>query len=152
MAVRLGSTAEDITRIKKLGDVVFRRCRPKVFRGKAAKELAVVRYRDDLLDTPEMRVLDLARPDARGAFKSNRLDILIEAALALGAEIMLPERVAQADARFMISDADEKPASRPLFLMTHPDRMHTPSVAATAAWVATAARRWLRSSGSDSQV
>ena len=76
----------------------------------------------------------------------------MEAALALGAEIMLPKRVAEADARFMISGADDKPAISLMFLMTNPDRVHTPSVAAKAAWVATTARQWLRSGGSDSQI
>lgn len=144
VAARLGATAEDSTRIRRLGNVVFRLCRPTALRGESANELPVVRYRDDLLDSPEMRALELARPVAIIAFKSNRLDVLIEAALALGAEIMLPERVAQADPRFKISDVADTTATRPLFLMTHPDRAQTPSVAATASWVAMTARRWLQ--------
>jgi DNA-binding transcriptional LysR family regulator len=144
VALRLGPKAEDSTRIKRLGEVGFRLCRPAALAGKDAAELPVVRYGDDLLDLPEMRALARARPQAQVAFKSSRLDILIEAALALGAEIMLPERVAERDPRFAPLAETEATASRPAFLMTHPDRATTPSVVAVASWMAATLSPFLR--------
>lgn len=128
LAVRLGDSAEDSTRIKRLGTLGFRLCRPV---GRQENGM-VVRYGDDLAHLPEMRALERCRPAARVALKSNRLDILTEAALALGAEIMLPE---VPDARFAAVEHPEGRAGRPLYLMLHPERARVPSVAAVARWI-----------------
>jgi DNA-binding transcriptional LysR family regulator len=144
VAVRLGRSAEDSTRVRKLEEIGFRLCRPAGLAAENTRELPVVRYGDDLRETPEMRALDGARPDARVAFKSNRLDILIEAALALGAEIMLPEAIAERDPRFAVVLESGASAARPMFLMIHPDRVGTPSVAAVASWVGASLQRWAR--------
>ncbi|HXV31119.1 MAG TPA: hypothetical protein VD840_12375 [Sinorhizobium sp.] len=42
----------------------------------------------------------LARPGARAVLTANKLEILIEAALVLRAEIMLPEILARRELRF----------------------------------------------------
>ncbi|OYU50124.1 MAG: hypothetical protein CFE31_00740 [Rhizobiales bacterium PAR1] len=67
--------------------------------------------------------------------RSSRNDVLIEAALALGAEIMLPEVIGRADHRFEMVAIEGGQAERPLYLLLHPDRARIPTVARTAAWV-----------------
>jgi|AGTN01.2.fsa_nt_gi Transcriptional regulator len=130
IALRLGRTAEDSTRVKSLGTLPFRLCRPA-----GSHPDTVVRYDDDLAHLPEMRALDRCRPGARVALKANHLDILTEAAAALGAEVMLPEETAARDPRFEIVEHPEGWAERPLILMVHPERARVPSVASVARWI-----------------
>lgn len=139
IAVRLGRTAEETTRIKSLGTLGFRLCRPV---GSSANGTVVVRYGGELAHLPEMQALDRCRPGARVALKANRLDILAEAAVALGAEIMLPELLAARDPRFEIVGHPDGWAERPLYLMIHPDRARVPSVASVAKWIEATLRRW----------
>lgn len=140
IAIRFGRNAEDTTRIKHLGMMRFRLFRPK---GLAElNELPVVRYGEELDHLPEMRALDAARPSARIALRSSRNDVLIEAALTLGAEIMLPEKLGRADRRFEMVVIDDSRAERPLYLLIHPDRVRIPTVARVATWVEETMRSW----------
>lgn len=138
IALRLGSNGDDSARIKKIGSIAFRLCRP---RGQRSL-VGVVRYGDELSHLPEMVALDRARPGAHVALKISSLDILAEAALALGAEVMLPEAVAARDARFDIVDEVDARADRPLYLLIHPERARVPSVVGIAAWIERRAREW----------
>ena len=140
IAIRFGRNAEETTRIKHLGMMRFRLFRPK--RLAEARELPVVRYGEELDHLPEMRALDATRPGTRVALRSSRNDVLIEAALALGAEIMLPEKLGTADHRFETVDAAGSEAERPLYLLMHPDRARIPTVARTAIWVEETMRSW----------
>lgn len=142
IAVRLGRTAEDSVRIKSLGTIRFRLCRPAGVLPDAAGALPVVRLGDGLAHLPEMLAMDRARPSARVALTSDRLDILIEAALSFGAEIMLPERLARLDPRFDLVDEPEGIAERPVYLLMHPERARVPSVAQVAAWIEATLREW----------
>lgn len=146
IAVRLGRTAEDSVRIKSLGEIRFRLCRPAGILPDMMGTCPVVRYGDDLAYVPEMLALDRARPSARVALKSGRLDILIEAALSLGAEIMLPERFARLDRRFEVVDEPEGIADRPVYLLVHPERARVPSVAQVAAWIEATMQEWRQAS------
>jgi DNA-binding transcriptional LysR family regulator len=138
IALRLGSDAEDNTRIRKLGCIPFRLYRP----AGVANPVGVVRYGDELRHVPEMVALDRCRPQAHVALKASRLDILTEAALSLGAEVMLPERLAARDNRFESVDQADTRAERPLYLLIHPERARVPSVATVTAWIERAARGW----------
>jgi DNA-binding transcriptional LysR family regulator len=140
IAIRFGGNAEETTRIKHLGMMQFRLFRPKGLT--EAGELPVVRYGEELDHLPEMRALDAARKGTRIALRSSRTDVLIEAALVLGAEIMLPELIGRADRRFETVVIDDGRAERPLYLLIHPDRARTPTVARTATWVEETVRRW----------
>ncbi|THK34405.1 hypothetical protein EHS39_30600 [Ensifer sp. MPMI2T] len=73
---------------------------------------------------------------------ADKLEILAEAALALGAEVMLPELSVRQDPRFEIVDEPTAVADRPAYLMIHPERGRVPSVAAVAAFVEAAVRGW----------
>ena len=139
IAVRFGPAAEETTRIKKLGIVRFRLCRPA---GLPPGDHPVVRYSDALGHVPEMLGLARARPKARVALSADKLEILAEAALALGAEVMLPEVSARRDPRFEIVDEPEGVADRTAYLMIHPERARAPSVAAVAAFIEEAVRGW----------
>jgi DNA-binding transcriptional LysR family regulator len=145
IAVRLGRTAEDSTLIKSLGRIRFRLCRPSGSSLDKKGEGSVVRYGDALAHLPEMVALDRARPSARVALTSSRLDILIEAALSLGADIMLPERFAKLDPRFEIIDDPDGMADRPVYLLIHPERARVPSVALVAAWIERVMQEWRQS-------
>jgi DNA-binding transcriptional LysR family regulator len=130
IAVRLGRAADDGATIKKIGQLRFRLCRPT---DAPAASAPLARYTEALDHTPEMRQLDALRPDASALVRSDRLDILIEAALALGAELMLPEILAKRDPRFVF--VDEAAAVRPIYRLIQADRARAPSVAAAARWI-----------------
>lgn len=137
LALRLGPAAEDGARIRRLGTIRFCLFQP----AGAAPGGPVLRYGAGLAHLPEMRALDRCRPSARVALRSDQLHVLLQASLALGAELMLPEPIARADPRFTI--APEPVAERPIYLLTHPDRARVPSVLRAAGWIETAVRRWL---------
>jgi hypothetical protein len=75
---------------------------------------------------------------------ADRLDILIEAAVALGAELMLPDVWASRDPRFVF--ADDSIAARPIFRLVHADRARAPSVAAATRWVDETIANWTKAS------
>ncbi len=83
-----------------------------------------------------------AAPGARVALTADKLEILMEAALSLGAELMLPEVSALRDPRFEAVDLPDAIAERPVYLMMHPERARVPSVAAVAAFIEEAVRGW----------
>jgi len=101
-----------------------------------------VRYGPALAHVPEMQALSRLRPGARVALTADKLEILMEAALSLGAELMLPEVSALRDPRFEAVDLPDAIAERPVYLMMHPERARVPSVAAVAAFIEEAVRGW----------
>ncbi len=140
IAVRLGRNAEDSARIRQIGQLRFMLYAPAGM--PPGQTLPVVRYGEALDHLPEMQALKSARPGARTALRSNRLDILIEAALALKAEVMLPVVMGGQDTRLDRVSSVEAAAERPLFLLLHSERARLPSVVQAAAWVETSIRRW----------
>ena len=139
IAIRMARTGEDSVRVKSLGTLRFRLFRP---RGQGEGPCPVVRYGPALAHVPEMQALDRLRPDARVALTADKLEILMEAALSLGAELMLPEVSASRDPRFEAVDEPGAAAERPVYLMMHPERARVPSVAAVAAFIEEAVRGW----------
>lgn len=139
IAIRMARTGEDSVRVKGLGTLRFRLFRPK---GQGDGPCPVVRYGPGLAHVPEMQALDRLRPDARVALTADKLEILMEAALALGAELMLPEVSALRDHRFEVVDEPGAVAERPVYLMMHPERARVPSVAAVAAFIEETMRGW----------
>jgi DNA-binding transcriptional LysR family regulator len=148
VALRLGPAAEDSTRIRKIGEIEFLLCRPSDKAAASENEMSVVCYGEDLAGTPEMRALEVGRPNSLVAFRSDRLDILMQAALAIGALVMLPAAILRNDPRFEVVSAPRASALRPVYLLVHPDRVSTPSVAAVTAWADGAFRRWNATGGS----
>jgi DNA-binding transcriptional LysR family regulator len=142
IAVRLGRTAEDSTRIKSLVPIRFQLCCPAVLPPGEPRERPVVRYGEALAHLPEMVLLDRIRPSARVALRADRLDILIEAAIALGAEVVLPAQLAALDPRLESVDEPDAATDRPAYLMIHPERSRVPSVALVAAWIEKTVRAW----------
>jgi DNA-binding transcriptional LysR family regulator len=142
VAIRLGPEAEGSTLIKNLGAMRFRLCRPVGQAMDDGNEQRVVRYGEALSHVPEMLALDRALPVARVALTSDRLSILSAAALSLGAHVMLPERAAMADPRFVFVEDPTVVAERPIYLLIHPERARVPSVAQVARWVETTVRAW----------
>lgn len=130
IAVRLGRSPDDGATMKKIGELRFRLCRPA---GAPEAGAPLARYTEALDHTPEMRCLDALRSGAPALVRSDRLDILIEASLALGAELMLPEILAERDPRFVI--VSEAAAARPVYRLIQADRARAPSVAAAARWI-----------------
>jgi hypothetical protein len=58
---------------------------------------------------------------------------------------MLPEPIVRGDPHFvLVAEPDAAVAARQLYLMIHPDRVATPSVAAVAAWAGASLQRWSR--------
>ncbi|NUS68739.1 MAG: LysR family transcriptional regulator [Ensifer adhaerens] len=139
IAIRMARAGEDSVRVKSLGTLRFRLFRP---RGQGEDPCPVVRYGPALAHVPEMQALDRLRPDARVALTADKLEILMEAALSLGAELMLPEVSGLRDARFEAVDLPDAVAERPVYLMMHPERARVPSVAAVAAFIEEAVRGW----------
>lgn len=137
VAVRFAAPGEDSAVMRRLGSMPFGLYRPVA--GPEAPNL-VVRYGEELDYVPEMRALERLRPNSMTILRSNRLDILIEAACSLGAELMLPELLARADPRFVRSAEPCPEASRVLYLLVHADRRGSPSVAAVISWITTAFR------------
>jgi DNA-binding transcriptional LysR family regulator len=143
IAVRLGRTGDDAASIRKLGELRFRLCRA-VAAPAGGEPPPLVRYSEALDGVPEMRLLDRLRPGARVAVRSDRLDALVEAAAALGAEAMLPEAVARRDPRFVI--VDEAAAIRPVCRLVHLGRARAAAVAAATRWVDETVAAWTRES------
>ncbi|MGD0642567.1 MAG: LysR family transcriptional regulator [Roseiarcus sp.] len=139
IAVRLGASGDDSALVRKIGEARFRLCRAVGAPGDGDPP-PIVRYTDALGHLPEMRLLDRLRPDGRVAVRSDRLDVLIEAAVALGAELMLPEVLARRDPRFACTD--DRAATRPIYRLVHADRARAPSVAAATRWIDETIAAW----------
>jgi DNA-binding transcriptional LysR family regulator len=138
ISIRLARPTDETAIARRLGAVRFR-----LYRARSAGEAApLVRYGEDLAHVAEMQLADRLRPGAPVALRSGQIEVLIQAALALGGEVMLPELVGDAEALMMRAPEDEA-AERELFLLIHPDRRRNASVAAVVAWVEEACRRGL---------
>ncbi|MGO9774533.1 MAG: LysR family transcriptional regulator [Roseiarcus sp.] len=145
IAVRLGASGDDSALARKIGEARFRLCRAVGAPG-GADAPPVVRYTDALGHAPEMRLLDRLRPGARAVVRADRLDVLSEAAVALGAELMLPVAMARRDPRFAF--ADDCAATRPIYRLVHADRARAPSVAAATRWIDETVAAWTKASAS----
>ncbi|MGL4241163.1 MAG: LysR substrate-binding domain-containing protein, partial [Beijerinckiaceae bacterium] len=132
IAIRFAGPEDPVALMTRLGSVTFRRYRAHSAAGDPAP---IVRYADDLSHLPEMRLLDALRPGAQPVARTNRLDILKEAAASLAGEAMLPEQDGDRDGRFQRADPEATKAERPLFLLVHPDRRNAPSVSAVVDWI-----------------
>ncbi|MEZ5839253.1 MAG: hypothetical protein R3D02_02070 [Hyphomicrobiales bacterium] len=83
-----------------------------------------------------MQAIRTARRDAPVALRANRLDILTEAAIAIGAEMMVPDIFLETDPRLAGATRFDVRAERELWLLVHPERRHVPAVAAVVDWIA----------------
>lgn len=146
IALRHSRAGEDWARLKSLGTLRFRLCRPAALDARAGAP-PVLRYGDELGHVPEMQALDRLRPGARAALRSSRLDILTAAALSVGAEMMLPEPLLRTDPRFVPVEDPAATAERPVYLLLHPDRARSPSVALVAGWIERTVRAWCMPAG-----
>lgn len=137
IAVRFFETGESVALTSSLGEILFRRYGALQGPSWLDDDMPVVRYEDTLLHVPEMQLLNRLCPQLRTIVRSNRLDILVEAAANLGAQVMLPERLGDQDPRFTRLDPDDVSARRPLYLLVHPARRHAPPVDAVVRWLRT---------------
>lgn len=131
IALRLGRGPDDHAVITRLGALRFHLCRRRDITAPAG----IVAYTATLAATPEMRLLARLRPDAVVIARSDRLDVLLAAALATGAEIMLPGLVGDAEPLLGRVEEDGLVAEREVFRLVHPERRRDPAVAAVTAWV-----------------
>lgn len=138
LAVRLGRGPEDNATIRRLGRLTFALYRPKE---SAHPDLAVA-YGQDYAELPEAIALSVLRPHARIVARSNRLDVLAEAAASTGAEVMLPTLMGDVDGRFSQVSGTRGAALRDVYRLAHPERGKAPEVRAVARWIdATVSRR-----------
>ncbi|WP_026792358.1 LysR family transcriptional regulator [Pleomorphomonas oryzae] len=131
LAVRLGRGPDDNATIRRLGHLGFALYRPR----EGARPDTVVAYGQDYAELPEALALKALRPDARVVTRSNRLDVLAEAAAANGAEVMLPTLMGDDDARFSEVAGTRGAAVRDVYRLAHPERGKAPSVRAVARWI-----------------
>jgi DNA-binding transcriptional LysR family regulator len=140
VALRLGRRAEASTQVRSLGTFRYVLCRPAGL--DSTGSVPIVHFGERLAHLPEMATLRRIRPTSRTAFVGNRLDLLVEASLHFGAEVMLPEPVVRRDPRFVIVPGDHEFAVRSCFLMIHPQRKRVRSVLAVARWMEACFYRW----------
>ncbi|WP_370678129.1 LysR family transcriptional regulator [Pleomorphomonas sp. PLEO] len=131
LAVRLGRGPEDNATIRRLGRLAFALYRPKA----GANSDAIVAYGREYAEMPEAIALSALRPGARVAARSNHLDILVEAAASVGAEVMLPTLMGDADERFSEVEGTRGTAFRDVYRLAHPERGKAPAVRAVARWI-----------------
>lgn len=132
IALRLGRGPEDHAVITRLGALRFHLYRR---RDDVQPSPGIVAYTANLAATPEMRLLARLRPDATVLVRSDRLDVLLAAALATGAEVMLPGLIGDAEPLLARVDDDGLIAEREVFRLVHPERRRDPAVAAVTAWL-----------------
>lgn len=132
IALRLGRGPEDHAVITRLGALRFHLYRR---RDSAGRPSGIVAYTANLAATPEMRLLARLRPDAAVLVRSDRLDVLLAAALATGAEVMLPGLVGDAEPALARVEDDGLIAEREVFRLVHPERRRDRAVAAVTSWV-----------------
>lgn len=131
LAVRLGRGPEDNATIRRLGRLAFALYRPKA----GASSGSIVSYGREYAEMPEAVALSALRPGARVAARSNHLDILVEAAASVGAEVMLPTLMGDADERFSEVEGTRGTAFRDVYRLAHPERGKAPEVRAVARWI-----------------
>lgn len=142
LAVRLGRGPEDSATIRRLGRLAFALYRPKI----GARSGMAVAYGQDYAEMPEMIALTALRPDAGIIARSNRLDVLAEAAASTGAEVMLPTLMGDTDDRFLEVAGTRGGAFRDVYRLAHPERGKQPAVRAVARWIDATVSRRLESS------
>lgn len=136
IAIRLARPAEDIAIARRIGGLRMTLLRlPATGERRAGEPVPIVTYDEDLARLPEMQVLAAARPDAPVAMRSNQLDIVVEGAIALGAEAMIPDYLIDKDPRIAAGERTGIVATREVWLLVHPERRRAPSVAAVADWI-----------------
>lgn len=131
LAVRLGRGPEDNATIRRLGRLGFALYRPK----EDVQPGTVVAYGQSYAELPEALALRVLRPEGRVIARSNRLDVLAEAAASAGAEIMLPTLMGDADDRFVEVAGTRGAAFRDVYRLAHPERSKKPSVRTVARWI-----------------
>ncbi len=131
LAVRLGRGPEDSATIRRLGSLPFALYRP----ANVEAPSGIVAYGLDQSELPEMAALAALRPNAPILARSNRLDVLAEAAIATGAEVMLPTLVGDADPRLIAMEGTRGSVRRDVFRLAHPERAREPAVRAVASWI-----------------
>lgn len=141
LAVRLGRGPLDSATIRRLGRLAFALYQPKT----GARPGCVVAYGQDYAEMPETIALMALRPDARVIARSNRLDVLAEAAASTGADVMLPVLMGDADDRFSEVAGTRGAAVRDVYRLAHPERGKAPAVRAVARWIDAAVSRRLKS-------
>ena len=120
IAIRLGRTGDDSALMRKIGEARFRLCRAAS--APTSGDAPIARYSDAFAHLPEMRMLDRLRPGGRAAFTADRLDILIEAAVASGPKLDAsgslgePRSALRLRRRYDRRAADLSPASMPIAL------------------------------------
>lgn len=135
IAVRLGRGDDDLARITRLGTLRYRLYRRRDAAVDPAVPAPLLTYTAARADLPEMRLLARLRPAAPVIARADRLDVLVAAARATGAEVMLPDLVGDADPVLVrVADADLV-AERDVFRLVHAERGRDPAVAAACAWV-----------------
>lgn len=139
LAVRLGRGPEDNATIRRLGRMAF-----ALYRSKTSSEPnGIVTYGREYDEMPEAAALRALRPGARVHARSNHLDILVEAATSIGAEIMLPTLMGDADTRLSEVPGTRGTAFRDVYRLAHPERAKVPAVRAVARWIDTEVSRRL---------
>ena len=131
LAVRLGRGPEDNATIRRLGRLTFALYRPK----EGARSDLAVAYGQDYAELPEAIALSVLRPKARIVARSNRLDVLAEAAVSTGAEVMLPTLMGSVDERLSEVAGTRGSALRDVYRLAHTERSKEPSVRAVARWI-----------------
>lgn len=136
IAIRFAWPEESIAVMRRLSSVLFRRYRATSIEphDEHHKSL-IVQYSESLAHLPEMQLLSNLRPNTEPFLRSDRIDLLANAAASIGAEVMLPEPTGDQDKRFIRMDDDKVFAERPIFLLTHPERKIAPSVVAVKKWL-----------------
>ena len=142
LAVRLGRGPVDNATIRRLGRLAFALFRPRT----GAPSGCVVAYGQDCADMPEMIALMALRPDARVMVRSNRLDVLAEAAASTGADVMLPVLMGGGDPRLAEVAGTRGAAFRDVYRLAHPERGKAPAVRAVARWIDSTVSRRLEKS------
>jgi DNA-binding transcriptional LysR family regulator len=95
----------------------------------------IVSYGEELDHLPEMVFLRTCRVGRQPVLRANRVEMLTAAAAQMGAELMLPERVAASFSDLHPAPDVEGSVSREAFMLLHPERMETASVRAVADWI-----------------
>lgn len=131
IALRLARPRDEPALARKIATVRYR-----LYAGRTAEaDPPVMRYGDDYAHLPEMQFLDEIRPGAFVALRSNRMELLHEAAATTGAVVVLPEMAGDADGRLARVATRPDIVERELFLLVHPDRRRAASVATVVTWI-----------------
>jgi DNA-binding transcriptional LysR family regulator len=132
IAIRLAEPSDHVALMRRLAVFRFRRYRAAEARGENA---CILIYPEHLSHLPEMVLMSRLRPGAAVAMRANHLHALARAAASIGGETMLPEAMGDRDPGLKRVDADGVFAERTAYLLVHPERRQSPSVAAVVEWL-----------------